>query len=138
MMDPTIKFLRDLVAIDSVNPSLVPGGAGESEIASFVASEMRSVGMDVEITEVAPGRPNVVGVLEGRAQGKSLMFCGHIDTVGVEAMSSPFDPIERDGRLYGRGAGDQKAGVAAMIDAARSHRQFRLSEGWSVDCCRGC
>jgi acetylornithine deacetylase len=120
MTDPTIKLLRDLVAIDSVNPSLVPGGAGESEIASFVASEMRSIGMDVEITEVAPGRPNVVGLLEGRAQGKSLMFCGHIDTVGVEGMSSPFDPIERDGRLYGRGAGDQKGGVAAMIEAARS------------------
>lgn len=120
MTDSTIKLLRDLVAIDSVNPSLVPGGAGESEIASFVASEMRSIGMDVEITEVAPGRPNVVGLLEGRAQGKSLMFCGHIDTVGVEAMKSPFDPIERDGRLYGRGAGDQKGGVAAMIGAARS------------------
>lgn len=120
MTDPTIKLLGDLIAIDSVNPSLVPGGAGESEIASFVASEMRSIGMDVEITEVAPGRPNVVGVLEGRAQGKSLMFCGHIDTVGVEGMSSPFDPIERDGRLYGRGAGDQKGGVAAMIEAARS------------------
>jgi acetylornithine deacetylase len=120
MTDPTIKLLRDLVAIDSVNPSLVPGGAGEREIASFVASEMRSFGMDVEVTEVAPGRPNVVGLLEGRAQGKSLMFCGHIDTVGVEGMSSPFDPIERDGRLYGRGAGDQKGGVAAMIEAACS------------------
>jgi acetylornithine deacetylase len=120
MTDPTIKILRDLVAINSVNPSLVPGGAGESEISSFVASEMRSIGMDVEITEVAPGRPNVVGLLEGRVQGKSLMFCGHIDTVGVEGMNSPFDPIEREGRLYGRGAGDQKGGVAAMIEAAHS------------------
>lgn len=120
MTDPTIKLLRNLVAIDSVNPSLVPGGAGESDIANFVASEMRSIGMDVEMTEAAPGRPNVVGVLEGSAEGKSLMFCGHIDTVGVEGMSSPFDPIERDGRIYGRGAGDQKGGVAAMIGAARS------------------
>ncbi|MBA3255662.1 MAG: ArgE/DapE family deacylase [Pyrinomonadaceae bacterium] len=120
MSDPTIKLLRKLVAINSVNPSLVPGGAGEKEIASAVAGEMRAIGMDVEVTEVAPGRPNVVGVLEGSAQGKSLMFCGHIDTVGVEGMSSPFDPIERDGRLYGRGAGDMKGGVAAMIEAARS------------------
>lgn len=120
MSDQTIKLLRNLVAINSVNPSLVPGGAGEKEIAGMVAGEMRSIGMDVEVTEVAPGRPNVVGVLEGRAQGKSLMFCGHIDTVGVEGMSSPFDPIERDGRIYGRGAGDMKGGVAAMIEAARS------------------
>jgi acetylornithine deacetylase len=120
MLDPTIKLLRNLVAINSVNPSLVPGGAGEKEIASMVAEEMSGIGMDVEVTEVAPGRPNVVGVLEGRAQGKSLMFCGHIDTVGVEGMSSPFDPFERDGKIYGRGTGDMKGGVAAMIEAARS------------------
>lgn len=120
MTDPTIKLLRDLVAIDSVNPSLVLGGAGEREIASFVAAEMRSAGMDVEVTEVAPGRPNVVGVLDSRTPGRSLMFCGHLDTVGIERMKSPFDPIERDGRLYGRGSGDMKGGVAAMIEAARS------------------
>jgi acetylornithine deacetylase len=55
------------------------------------------------------------------------MLCGHIDTVGVEGMKNPFDPIERDGRLYGRGAQDMKGGVAAMIDAARvaAERGFR-------------
>ncbi len=119
-MNQTIKFLCELIAINSVNPSLVPGGAGEKEIARAIATEMRSVGLDVEVTEVTRGRPNVIGLLEGRAAGRSLMFCGHIDTVGVEGMSSPFDPIERDGKLYGRGAGDMKGGVAAMIEAARS------------------
>lgn len=120
MPDATIKLLRDLVAIDSVNPSLVPGGAGEAEIAGVVAAELRSAGLDVEITEVAAGRPNVVGVLNGRKPGKSLMLCGHIDTVGVERMDRPFDPIERDGKVFGRGSGDMKGGVAAMIEAARS------------------
>src|SRR5687768_17329932 len=119
MSDSTIKLLCDLIAIDSVNPSLVPGGAGEKEVAAKVAQEMRRIGMDVEVTEVTPGRPNVVGVLEGSGQGKSLMFCGHTDVVGIEGMSSPFDPIEREGRIYGRGSGDMKAGVAAMIEAAR-------------------
>jgi acetylornithine deacetylase len=119
MPDSTIKLLRDLVAIDSVNPSLVPGGAGEREIAEALAIEMRAIGMDVEVADVEPGRPNVVGVLEGRAHGPALMFCGHIDTVGVEGMDAPFDPVERDGRLYGRGAQDMKGGVAAMLGAAR-------------------
>jgi acetylornithine deacetylase len=119
MADPTLELLRDLIAIDSINPALVPGAAGEKEIASAVAARLRSCGMDVEVTEVAPGRPNVVGVLDGRAAGPALMFCGHIDTVGVERMDAPFDAVERDGRIYGRGSADMKGGVAAMIEAAR-------------------
>src|SRR5258705_7516295 len=118
-MDPSIKLLRDLIAIDSVNPSLVPGAAGEAQIAQALAAHLRSIGLDVELQEVVPGRSNVIGVLEGRRPGRSLMLCGHVDTVGVEGMTAPFDPVERDGRLYGRGAQDMKGGVAAMIDAAR-------------------
>ena len=117
-MDAVIQLLRDLVGIDSVNPSLVPGGAGEAAVADRIATVLRAAGLDVQLTEVAPGRPNVVGVLEGRVPGRELLFCGHMDTVGVEGMTAPFDPVERDGRLYGRGAQDMKSGVAAMIDAA--------------------
>lgn len=120
MSDGTIKLLRDLIAVDSVNPSLVSGGAGESEVARAVAAEMRESGLDVEVTEVAPGRPNVVGVLEGRGPGRSLMYCGHLDTVGVEGMERPFDPVERGGKIYGRGSADMKGGVAAMLGAARA------------------
>jgi acetylornithine deacetylase len=119
VVDPTITLLRDLVAIDSVNPSLVPGARGEADVARRIALELHSIGLEVEISEVAPGRPNVVGVLDGRAPGRALMFCGHIDTVGVGGMEKPFDPVERDGKLYGRGAQDMKGGVAAMIGAAR-------------------
>src|SRR5262249_24955389 len=108
------------VAIDSVNPTLVPGAAGEREIANAVAAELRAMRLDVEIRGVAPGRPNVVGVLEGRRNGRTLMFCGHLDTVGVHGMDRPFTPGERDGRIYGRGAQDMKGGVAAMIAAARA------------------
>ena len=110
--------MRDLIAIDSVNPSLVPGGAGEAAVAERIAAALRAAGIAVEMTAVAPGRPNVVGVVEGRAPGGTLMLCGHLDTVGVEGMTAPFDPIERDGRLYGRGSQDMKSGVAAMVDAA--------------------
>jgi acetylornithine deacetylase len=120
-MDTCIALLRELVAIDSVNPSLVPGAAGEAAIAGAIADHMRHIGLDVQVQEVAPGRPNVIGLLEGKARagGRSLMFCGHVDTVGVAGMSEPFRPHERDGRLFGRGSQDMKGGVAAMIDAAR-------------------
>ena len=117
--DPCISLLRDLVAINSVNPTLVPGAAGEAQIADAVAHHLRQLQLDVTVQQVAPGRPNVIGVLEGRQPGPSLMLCGHVDTVGVEGMRDPFEPKERDGRLFGRGAQDMKGGVAAMIDAAR-------------------
>ena len=118
-MDAALKLLKELVAIESVNPSLVSGAAGEGDVADAAASCLRRAGLDVERQEAAPGRPNVIGVLEGRERGRSLMFCGHLDTVGVAGMSSPFTPAERDGRIYGRGAQDMKGGVAAMMDAAR-------------------
>jgi len=118
-MDPTIALLEELVAIDSVNPSLVPGARGEADIARRVVVECIALGLAVDVTEVAPGRPNVVAVLDGREPGPALMLCGHLDTVGVSGMTRPFEPQQRDGRLYGRGAQDMKGGVAAMIGAAR-------------------
>jgi acetylornithine deacetylase len=118
-MDPAVDLLKALVAIDSVNPSLVPGASGEAAVARALAERMRAIGLAVHVQEVAPGRPNVIGVLDGRRAGRSLMVCGHVDTVGVAGMTRPFDPAERDGRVYGRGAQDMKSGVAAMVDAAR-------------------
>jgi len=118
-VDKVLELLKDLIAVDSVNPSLVPGAAGEAAVARTIAEAMRGMGFKVETQEAAPGRPNVVGTVEGRAPGRSLMFCGHIDTVGVAGMTAPFDPVERNGRMHGRGAQDMKSGVAAMIDAAR-------------------
>lgn len=129
-MDPVIHLLRDLVAIDSVNPSLVPGGAGEAAVAGRIAAALGAAGIDVERTESAPGRPNVVGIVEGRSPGRTLMLCGHTDTVGVEGMAAPFDPVVRDGRLHGRGSEDMKSGVAAMVDAAiRVARNGGLARG---------
>ncbi|MGE0455796.1 MAG: ArgE/DapE family deacylase [Vicinamibacteria bacterium] len=127
MPDPAVSLLRDLISIDSVNPTLVPGAAGEAKLAERVADELQRAGLDVTVREAAPGRPNVVGVLDGRDDGPTLMLCGHLDTVGVEGMSAPFDPVLRDGRVYGRGAQDMKGGLAAMLDAAG-----RIARGGSL------
>ncbi len=116
-MDP-LPLLHDLVAVNSVNPSLVAGAPGEAAVAEVARAAMAAAGLDVVLQHAAPGRPNVIGILEGRAPGPSMMFCGHIDTVGVEGMTAPFTPRVEGGRLYGRGAQDMKGGVAAMIAAA--------------------
>jgi acetylornithine deacetylase len=129
MTDPAISLLSDLVAIDSVNPSLVRGAAGEAQIADAIDAHLRALGLDVARQDVAPGRPNIIGVLEGRERGRTLMFCGHIDTVGVAGMKSPFSPVIHANRLYGRGAQDMKGGVAAMIDAARVARDRGFRKG---------
>ena len=107
--DSTIALLEDLVAIDSVNPSLVSGAAGEAEIARRIAAECTAAGLTVTMNEVAPGRPNVVATFDGPVPGPALMFCGHVDTVGVAGMEHPFRPVQRDGRLYGRGVRTRSA-----------------------------
>ncbi len=126
----TLSLLSDLVSVNSINPSLVPGAPGEAAVAEVAAQALKAGGLEVVFQEAAPGRPNVIGVLEGREAGPAVMLCGHLDTVGVEGMTNPFTPRVADGRLYGRGAQDMKGGVAAMIAAAvelaRDWRRGRL------------
>jgi acetylornithine deacetylase len=102
---------------------------GESEIATFIAETLRGMGIDAVLQEAAPGRPNVIAVIEGRRRGPSLMLCGHSDTVGVEGMTAPFTPVEREGRMYGRGSQDMKGGVAAILGAARMIVEKGLDAG---------
>lgn len=120
------ELVRDLVAIDSVNPDLVPGGAGEGRIARFVAAWLERAGLEVTVDEVAPGRPNVIGVARGSGGGRSLMLNAHMDTVGVAGMERPFEPRVEGQRLYGRGAVDMKGSLAALIVAAARARQLGL------------
>lgn len=113
-----IALTRSLVAIDSRNPSLVSDGPGESACARSLALTLEHWGFRVELQETVVNRPNVVARI-GRPGGRTLLFNGHLDTVGVEGMvHSPWDAEVRSGRIYGRGSSDMKAGVAAMCVAA--------------------
>ncbi|HVT43835.1 MAG TPA: M20/M25/M40 family metallo-hydrolase [Thermoanaerobaculia bacterium] len=129
VVDSTISLLRDLIAIDSVNPLLVPGGKGEGEISEAIGRVLRAAAVDVEIIEVAPGRFNVIGVVRGSASGRTLMLCGHSDTVGVEGMDAPFSPVVTGGKVYGRGSQDMKGGVASIVGAMCAIAQSGLSRG---------
>lgn len=114
--DP-LALAQALVATPSVNPSLAQGGVGESEVASLCAGWLRGWGIPAEVVEVAPGRTNVVAVLEG--DGPTVLLNGHLDTVGVEGMTvDPFGAVVRNGRLVGRGTCDMKGGVAAILAAS--------------------
>ena len=108
-------LLAELVSINSVNPALVEGGAGEAEIARFVAGWAEEAGLDVEIVEPVPGRPSVVATARGAGGGRSLMLNAHLDTVGVAGMSAPHEARVQDGRLHGRGSYDMKGGLAACM-----------------------
>jgi acetylornithine deacetylase len=118
-MDDLTSLLTRLVAIDSVNPSVVDGGAGEAEIAAFIAGWARDAGLEAKVLEETPGRPSVIVTARGTGGGRTLLLCGHIDTVNVEGMADPHTPRVDGDRLYGRGAYDMKAGVAAALIAAR-------------------
>jgi acetylornithine deacetylase len=110
------ELAAQLVAIDSVNPGLIPGGKGEREAASFVAGWCSDHGLEVEV--VGDERPSVIATRRGSGGGRSLLLNGHLDTVGVAGMETPHEPRVEDGRLYGRGAYDMKGAIAAILLAA--------------------
>lgn len=126
-MSEVVDLLGALVAIDSVNPDLVPGGAGEGAIARFVAAWLERRGLAVTLEEAAPGRPNVIAVARGAGGGRSLMLNAHMDTVGVAGMELPFEARVEGNRLYGRGAVDMKGSLAAMMLAGVAAKERRLS-----------
>jgi acetylornithine deacetylase len=120
------ELLADLVRINSVNPDLIAGAAGEEEIARFVGAWLEGAGLDVEVEEVAPGRFNAVGIARGSGGGRTLLLNAHMDTVGVAGMESPFDPVVEGGRMHGRGSYDMKAGLAAIMVAGAEAAQAGL------------
>ncbi|MEV0596074.1 M20 family metallopeptidase [Nonomuraea cavernae] len=118
-----VEFTQALVRVPSTNdPAL---GRSERPAAELVAAKMREWGWEPVVSEAAPGRPNVVAVVEGGGgDGPTLMFEGHTDVVTEGDLSTwtvdPFGGEIRDGRLWGRGSADMKSGLAATLYATRA------------------
>ncbi len=111
-----IDFLAELVRINSVNPEW--GGPGEGDVAKWIKTYLQDAGIEVQEAEVLPGRYNLYAKLAGRDSSRRIVLEAHMDTVSVADMAiPPFEPTLKDGKLYGRGSVDVKAGLAAMIQA---------------------
>jgi acetylornithine deacetylase/succinyl-diaminopimelate desuccinylase-like protein len=114
-----VELCQALVRIPSVNPSGTPGIAktGEKECAEYQAEFLRAIGAEVEMREVLPDRPNVIGKFPTDRPGKpKLLLAPHTDTVSIVGMKiDPFGAELREGKLWGRGASDTKGPMASML-----------------------
>ncbi|MEI6502430.1 MAG: M20/M25/M40 family metallo-hydrolase, partial [Armatimonadota bacterium] len=116
-MTDTVALLRELVAIPSLNPYTSPcdDTHGESRMVAFLADWLQARGIDYELQDVLPERQNVIARLRG-GDAPSVVFEAHMDTVETGGMEiAPFDPVVRDGKVYGRGSCDCKAAMAGML-----------------------
>lgn len=120
-LSPSIRWLREMVAIPSVNPmgreDLPAAIVGEQRVAEFVGNELARLGLDVALVG-SPGRQSVLAEARVGPAAETIVVASHLDTVPVDGMQiDPFDPVIRDDRLYGRGSCDTKSGMAALLEA---------------------
>ena len=143
ILDP-VEILERLVAIPSVNPmgrEAIGPIYGEARLTEFLAETFKRMGLTTQRQPVTPGQDNLIARLDGdRAPqdgGRVVLLDAHQDTVPVDGMTiEPFRPQQRDGRLYGRGACDTKAGMAAILAAVSrlAHQRPRPRPTIIVSC----
>lgn len=120
--EATLRLLEELIAVESVNPDLVPGACGEERASRHLQKFLQQHDIAAQLEDAAPHRPNVFATISPRAGATetkaALMIVAHIDTVGAGDMPDAFTPRIADGKMHGRGALDIKSGVVAMCAAA--------------------
>ena len=119
-----VHFLADLIRIDTQDP---PGG--ESKVAHYLADVLKREGIESEILEPVAGRGSIVARLKGSGKKRPLLIMGHEDVVPVDRAHwtvEPFAATERDGVLYGRGASDDKAMVAANLEVFLQLKRLKI------------
>jgi succinyl-diaminopimelate desuccinylase len=139
LTDEAVAFTADLIRMPTVNP---PGELYE-DCARFIGAKLAAFGFEVEY-HAADGRPehtrahprvNVIGTRRGRTPRPLVHLNGHFDVVpaGRGWTMDPFGGIVRDGRMWGRGACDMKAGIAAAVFAAEAIRRAGADLNGSVE-----
>ncbi len=120
--DAVVEWTRELVRIPSVYRPQT--GEGEEAAALWVKQRFEQLGLETHWEVVAPGRPNVIGLLHGPTGGRTLMFEGHTDVVTEGDITAwrhaPFAAEVEDGKIYGRGGNDMKGGLVAAISAVKA------------------
>jgi acetylornithine deacetylase/succinyl-diaminopimelate desuccinylase-like protein len=118
------RFLADLIRIDSQDP---PGN--ESKVASYLQGVLKDAGIDSELLQTVPGRDSLVARLKGDGSKRPLLLMAHEDVVPVDRSGwtvDPFAAMERDGVLYGRGASDDKAMLAANLEVVLQLKRLQV------------
>lgn len=125
-MDPS-RLLKDLIALPSVNPmgrAISGPEFFEGRMTEYLLAFFERLGVPAQRIDVAnvPGsserRANLIARFDNPRSQTTLLLDAHQDTVPIDGMTiEPFTPVERDGRIYGRGACDDKGGMAAMLSA---------------------
>jgi len=125
-----IDLLRDLIQA----PSYIGLPRQEEQAVVVLAKYFELHGIEISITEIRPGRPNLSATVRSPRSGAHLIFCGHTDTVAPNKITTmePFGAEIREGRIYGRGAVDMKGPVAAMAAALVALKKLQLLEKGSV------
>ena len=118
-----VALLQRLVQTPSENP---PGN--EEKISKIIEEAFSSAGLDVRTISFEKNRPNVLGTLKGKSSENPIIFVAHADTVpaGRGWDTPPFSGKIKDGKLYGRGATDDKCHVAMLAEVAKSMSEDKL------------
>ncbi len=127
------ELLRDLIRFDTTNP---PGN--ERACVAYIDELLSGAGIETTIRARDPERPNLIARLPGRGEAPPLLLHGHVDVVTTEGQEwsvPPFDAVERDGYIWGRGAIDMKGGVAMMLAALLRARAEGVEPAGDVILC---
>lgn len=129
--ETVVSTLADLISIKSVNPRY-PSGTGEADLAEYIGAFLKKNSIPCSFQPVMNGRSNVIGKIEGKPNGLTIVLEAHMDTATEVGMAAPFDPVRKGNLMYGRGSCDTKGGLAAMLHAMKKIAETKSRPSASV------